>query len=668
MNERWKVGLDIGGTFTDIVALNVVTLEIREGKVPSQPENPVATITSALQAIAMKADDVADLIHATTRVTNAVVQGQFPDVALVATEGFTDTLEIGRFSRRSLYHLNVPPKLPCLVPADLRFGVFERMNKEGKIELSLSKESLDIVVAKVLAAGVSSVAVSLLHSYANPVHEQAIGEKLEKTLPHVMLSYKVNPEAREYERTSVTVLNASVAPLVGDYLKRIDSEASLGEKLQIFHSAGGMASPEAVCERPLSMALSGPAAGVSAAARTARMLRCDRVLSFDMGGTTTDVCLVLNAQAEISDNRELAGRELRQPMVAVHSIGAGGGSIVRVGPGGITVGPESAGAFPGPACYGLGGLKPTITDVNVVLGYLNLSRRLGGEIQLDRRKAIRALEPLANRLNMDVIDFALGVWRVANATMTRALRRVTVDRGIDGRRCTLLAFGGAAPMHAAGISDIYGIKKVLVPLSSSGFSALGCVLADISYSQQRTVRLKSSEWETKRFEGIRSELIEQVTAPLQARNISEDSFLIDHVGLIRYVGQGSVVEVPFTLPLDLNRLGQNFQVKHNEIYGFATKEDWEMQSLRVRAWVKTTVDLPETIIRHQKEPILVDFCCFEKSGKVETPRYDRNGLAHDSRIEGPAIVEDQWSTVVIPPGWVLHIEKYGNLLMKKIDK
>ena len=223
-------------------------------------------------------------------------------------------------------------------------------------------------------------------------------------------------------------------------------------------------------------------------------------------------------------------------------------------------------------------------------------------------------------------------------------------------------------MHAAGIADTYGIKKVLVPQSSSGFSALGCVLADTSYTQQRTIRLSSPEWDTKRFEEIRRELIKQVTEPLFVRNIAEDSIRIDHVALIRYVGQGSVVEVPFTIPLDLNCLGQDFQRKHKEIYGFATKEDWEMQGLRVRAWEKSNVDLPEPTIEGHKKPIVIDSCWFEESGRVETPRYDRSRLFHDNPIEGPGIVEDEWSTVVIPPGWSLHIEKYGNLFMKKVDK
>jgi N-methylhydantoinase A len=279
-------------------------------------------------------------------------------------------------------------------------------------------------------------------------------------------------------------------------------------------SAGGMASPDAAAHRPLAMALSGPAAGVSAAAHVARELELGKVISFDMGGTTTDVCLIVDGAAEISTDSKLAGRPVRQPMVAVESIGAGGGSLVTLSTGGLSIGPESAGAEPGPAAYGRGGTRPTVTDANVVLGYLDTARRLGGEIVLDVEAARAALAPLAQRLGIGVIELALGVQRVANATMVRALARVSVERGIDGRHCTLLAFGGAGPMHAARLAREFGMTEIVVPRFSSGFSALGCIVADMSYTQQQAVRLLSTSWDAGRFATLHDGMLQaHIAAP-----------------------------------------------------------------------------------------------------------------------------------------------------------
>ncbi|BBK32757.1 hydantoin utilization protein [Allostella humosa] len=657
----WQVGIDIGGTFTDLVALHPATGQVRSIKVPTQRQDPVASIEAALAAAGLTADQVDDLVHGTTLVTNAIVEDRVEPVALVATAGFEDVLDIGRAGRQHLYRLDLIPRRPAQVPPERRVGLAERVDFRGQAVLVPDAVAIADAVARVRATGVESVAVSLLHAYANPDHERAIAAALRDAVPFLSLSHEVNPETREFERTAATVLNASVMPIAARYLDRLQREVK-GARLHVMHSAGGMASPEAAARRPLAMALSGPAAGVSAAAHVAAELGIERVLSFDMGGTTTDVCLIVGGQAEISTDSKLAGRPARQPMVAVESIGAGGGSLVTYGTGGLSIGPESAGAEPGPAAYGRGGTRPTVTDANAVLGYLDPTRRLGGAITLDVAAAEAALAPLARQIGVGVVELALGIQRVANAAMVRALARVTVERGVDGRQCTLLAFGGAGPMHAARLAREFGIAEIVVPRFSSSFSALGCIVADMSYTQQQAVRLLSAAWDDDRFQALHDRMLDALTAPLLAQGHGDDVVTVERTALVRYVGQSYAVEVPFTLPLDLDRLGRDFRRRHGEIYGYATDEHWEMQSLRMRALVaRRTAFGPVAIAAERAVPTSIGPCWFEPSAPHQTPRWDRDSLPPGWRVTGPAIIEDAWSTIVVPPGYAATSDAMGHL-------
>jgi N-methylhydantoinase A len=664
-SNGWQVGIDIGGTFTDLVVLLPSTGECRSIKVPTQQGDPVASIKAALAAADLTAIDVEDLVHGTTLVTNAIVEDRVAPVALLATCGFEDVLDIGRAGRQHLYRLDLRPRRIAQVPRERRVGLAERVDHAGNVLLAADDRSIAAAVARVKAMGVESVAVSLMHAYANPAHERALGAALGKSVPFVSLSHEVNPETREFERTATTVLNASLMPIAARYLDRLQREFS-GTRLHVMHSAGGMASPQAAAKRPLSMALSGPAAGISAAAHAAASLGLAKALTFDMGGTTTDVCLVVNGAAEISTNSQLAGRPVRQPMVAVESIGAGGGSLVTMGTGGLSIGPESAGAEPGPAAYGRGGTRPTVTDASAVLGYLDTTRRLGGSIMLDATAAQSVLAPLARQLGVSVIELALGVHRVANATMVRALARVTVERGVDGRQCTLLAFGGAGPMHAAGLAREFGIAEILVPRFSSGFSALGCIVADMSYTQQQAVRMLSTGWDAARFAVLHDGMLSTLTKPLVDQGLAPDDIVVERVALVRYVGQSSAVEVGFAAPLDLDTLARDFRRRHNEIYGYATDEHWEMQSLRLRTKVgRTTTFAPPPARGALPQPTSVGPCWFGPAAPHQTPRFDRDLLPAGARIVGPAIVEDAWSTVVVPPGYVLSADASGHLWIRK---
>jgi N-methylhydantoinase A len=526
----------------------------------------------------------------------------------------------------------------------------------------LSAATIEAASARVMASGASSVAIVLLHAYANPTHELALGQALRGKVPFLSLSHAVNPEAREYERMIATVLNAAVMPLAAAYLTELRATLPSELKLGVMHSAGGMATPEAAAERPLLMALSGPAAGVAAAAAIARELNEKSVLSFDMGGTTTDVALILEGQAEITADAKLADQPLRQPMVAIESIGAGGGSIVQHGVSGLSIGPQSAGAEPGPASYGRGGQLPTVCDANVLLGYLNPKRRLGTEIELQPEKARTTFAPLAATLNLSVEALALGVLRVADATMARALNKITVERGVDGRGATLLAFGGMGPMHAIGLARSYGISRVIVPAASSAFSALGCVTAEHSATRQRTLRMASDDFDDEGFATARAALVDELRSLLDDHKKAET----EETAMIRYRGQSYAVDVALAGHVDGTSLGRIFAERHQALFGFVSGQAWEVMGLRTRLRVPRPPSLAPVISSGAvPKPFQLDECWFDAVGPVPTARYERAALVAPHIISGPAIIEDDWSTTVIPPGWEARATGNGHILLQE---
>ena len=662
MSGGWQVGVDVGGTFTDVVAVRRGQADTRVAKVSSCSDDRVAALVSALRAVNLAWSDVDDLVHGTTLVTNAIVEDDLAEVALIATRGFSDTLAIGRQNRLHLYRLDLPPKPAPQVPGELRFEVDERIDHEGRVLEPMEAYSVDEAIRQVEASGASAVAVSLMHSYANPAHEEALGERLRESFPFVALSNRVNPEAREYERMATTALSAGVMPLAAGYLDRLEAAKPSASRLHLFHSAGGMASPEALRELPLGLAASGPAAGVAAAGHIARELEIGHAISFDMGGTTTDVGLIVDGEAQISSDQSLGERPLRQAMVAVESIGAGGGSIARLDHGALVVGPESAGADPGPACYARGGDRPTVSDANLVLGYMNPDRVIGGDIRLDVGAARAVVAPLASALGRSEEETALGIVRVANASMLRAMRRVTVERGIDGRRCTLLAFGGAGPMHAAELARAFSIDTVIVPAHSSVFSALGCVGAKMSYAQQRTLRMAMDDWDARRLLRVRRDLRSRLVAPLTAAGYDEAE--VEEVAAIRYRGQSYAIEIPDAPLDDPARLNLRFLERHRALYGFATEEPWELTSIRIRVAAPRTDGAgwgapPRP--SGEPRPDGTSACTFGVGDRIATPRYPRAAVSVGRTLAGPVIVEDAWSTVVVPPGATLRADEAGHL-------
>jgi N-methylhydantoinase A len=661
-----RVGVDVGGTFTDLVAWDAAG-RMSSLKVPTTPANPAGGVLNGLAAVARAVGHCASLAHGTTLVTNAIVERRVGAVGLVTTRGFRDVLEIGRMNRPHLYRIDLPAKPEPLVPRRLRAEVGERVGPDGSVLAPLDLGEMPLIIERFRREGVETVAVCLLHSYANPAHEQALRLALAPHFPYVSVSSEINAEFREYERTCTTVLNAAVMPLaaryVDDLVARLDATTG-AVPLHLLHSAGGMMSVHAARARPLTMAMSGPAAGVAAAAHLARALELPRALAFDMGGTTTDVCLIADGVPETARQRKLGDYPVRLPAVAVESIGAGGGSIAWVdAAGGLKVGPRSSGAVPGPACYGLGGTEPAVSDANLILGYLDPERIYGGSIRLDPARAEAALEPLRRRFGLSLLDAAHAVVEVANANMLRALRLVSVQRGYDLREFTLIAYGGAGPVHAGALARQAGIAHIVVPAHSGAFSALGCLVSPLRYDAVQTHRMRLESWDRKivadRFRALEA----QCLAPLLDEGHPVECVLLKRSADLRYAGQNYELEVDGADGAP-EALRATFERRHRQLYGYATGESVECVNLRVTAQlVDDDVMLPPPAVAGPARPAGELRAYFREAGEVAMPRYERSVLPPGQVITGPALVEDEWSTTLVYPGQRCRADRLGNLII-----
>jgi N-methylhydantoinase A len=660
-----SLGVDVGGTFTDLVARDG-SGTLTSCKVPTSTPRPAEGVLRGLGVLAGPDRVVGSLAHGTTIVTNAIVERRTAAVGLVTTRGFRDVLEIARQSRTHLYRLDAPAKPEALVPRRLRAEVTERVAVDGTILTPLVLDDVPALVERFRAEGVESVAVCLLHAYANPAHERALRTALAPHFAHVTVSSEINAEFREYERACTSVLNAAVMPLASRYLG--DLLASLrarnaGMRVHLLHSAGGMMSVPMAAARPLSMAMSGPAAGVAAAAHVARTLGLSRALAFDMGGTTTDVCLIADGLPETASQRRLGEYPVRLPMLAVESIGAGGGSIAHAdAAGALKVGPQSAGASPGPACYGLGGEAATVTDANVLLGYLGLDRTYGGAIRLEPERARAAVGALAKRWSLGLLEAAHGIVEIANANMLRALRLVSVQRGRDLRDFTLIAYGGAGPMHAGALARMAGIARVVVPAYSGAFSALGCLVSPLRYDAVVTHRSSLDAWDAKRADDAFGDLEARCLAPLLEEGIERERIGIARSVDLRYSGQNYEIEVAWDP--DLAALRAGFEIQHRRLYGYATGESVEGVNLRLTARVLDGgLVLPRLEPAGALRPTGEQRAYFRETGETALPRYARAAFGPGRSADGPALVEDDWSTTVVYPGQRCHGDEFGNLIL-----
>ncbi|SNR54977.1 hydantoinase/oxoprolinase family protein [Halorubrum vacuolatum] len=658
------IGVDVGGTFTD-VALSVGN-RLVTAKVPTTADQSVgvlAGIEKACQRANIDPSDLDGFAHAMTVSVNALLERDGARTALVTTAGFRDVLEIGRQARPHLYDLDAEKPEP-LVPRRRRFEIDERTTAEG-VETPVDPDAVRTLADTLRERDVEAVAISLLHAYADPENERVIAEILREELSvPVSASHEVLAEFREYERTSTTAVDAYLRPAIDSYVGRLVEEAK-GSGIptpRIMQANGGIADPATVREHAVTTTLSGPAAGVVGAAATVDDGDAAGLVTFDMGGTSSDVSLVRDGQAERTTDSEIAGLPIRTPMVDVNTVGAGGGSIAWVDAGGaLRVGPHSAGAVPGPACYARGGTDATVTDANVVLGYIGEGTALGGEMTLDVDAAHEALERLAAEAGLaDAREAAQGVYRVANATMTRTIRSVTVERGHDPRGFTLVAFGGAGPMHAPALAAALDIDRVVVPRPGGVLSAFGLLAADESYDAVRTVGVEIDDGGMDHLDAVYDDLVSEVLA----KTTDPDAATVSRTADCRYAGQSFDLSVPVDGTFDATTVIDRFHDAHDRTYGYTMDETVEIVNLRVMA----TVEGADPVIRHDGKGdarLGSREAYFPDVGSRETTVYDRDRLESGTAITGPAVLEQAESTTVVPPGWAGEVLTDGAVALRR---
>jgi len=679
-----RIAIDTGGTFTDCIWVDRSTRRLRMLKVFSTPADPSRAIVDALARIAPDRDFI--LLHGTTVGTNTLLERKGARTALVTTDGFEDAIEIGRQARPKLYDFFFERVEP-LVPKDLRFGIDERTAAEGEILESPSEPDLRMLFQKISSARPQSVAVSLLFSFANPTNEIAIANALKHLNIPLSISHEILPEFREYERTSTVVINAYLQPVMQTYLENLESRArtyvagnvsaatktsvrpkrtqanSGSARIFVMQSSGGITALSTAAREPVRTVLSGPAGGTVGATATARGSGFKKIIAFDMGGTSTDVSLV-EGEIKTANDAQIAGFPISVPMLDIHTVGAGGGSLARFDAAGVLrVGPESAGADPGPICYGRG-LQPTVTDANLLLGRLQAKRFLGGDFTLDLERARHVSQEWLKKqsTNLSLEKFAAGVIRVVNATMEKAIRVVSIERGRDPRHFVLVAFGGAGGLHACALAESLNIPHVIIPAYPGALSALGILASDVVKDYSRTVlRRVSREMPVAKLNQEFSALEKSAAQDFRGESWKGNPEFISTVDL-RYRGQGYELNLPFS-----KNLLRDFEEEHRRRYGYAhATREIELVTLRLRAILKSSsvgadaFDRPRAkrgIVKPRVSSVVFD------SKKLKAKMYDRETLSAGMRYQGPAIVAEYSATTVIPPEKRFCIDKSGNLII-----
>jgi N-methylhydantoinase A len=673
-----RLATDIGGTFTDLVGFDEQTGALTIGKASTTPDDLPQGVLDAVDAAGVSLDDVAELVHGTTVVINALTERRGARTALVTTHGFRDVLEIGRGNRPDMYNL-VSRKPPPFVPRRHRFEIRERVDRDGVVLRPLELEDLEPVVAACRRDGVEAIAVCLLHSYAHPAHEQEVRDALAGALPEVpvTISSEITREWREYERTSTAVLNSYVQPTVDRYLGELErrlAESGLRPGLQVVQSSGGTTSLQAARRTPIRLVESGPAAGVIGAARLGERLGEPNVLYLDIGGTTAKCSLIeggeptTTTEYRVEWRPDYAGYPIMVPVVDIVEIGAGGGSIAWVDEGGsVRVGPRSAGAEPGPACYGRGGQSPTVTDAKLAAGVLDPEYFLGGRLRLDPSLAADALRRLGDGLGLAPAELANGIIRLVNANMISALKLVSVRRGHDPRDFVLVAAGGGGAMHAAALGAELQVKRVVVPPHSGVFSAWGMGLAEARADAAQTRVLPASTSTARELDVIFAGLGQEVTAALAAQGSGAGSVRCERSADMRYHGQEHAVRVPIAPgPVSVEMVVADFHALHRQKYTFELESEpveivtCHVSGLAARAALPPPPARPATAAPVAKGRRRVDF---DADGVHDAAVFDRHALPPGFSVGGPVVVEEETTTALVHPGQTLEVDESGNLVV-----
>lgn len=683
-SSPFRIAIDSGGTFTDCVWLQDSTLQIL--KIFSTPADPAQAIADAVKRIAGDAHELV-VLHGTTVGTNTLLQRKGARVAFVTTKGFEDSIEIGRQQRPKLYDFFFE-KDPALAPAELRFGVDERISAEGEVLRAPGAESLETLAVQIAAQKPQAIALSLLFSFANPENERAVAAALAALNLPLSISHQILPEFREYERASTVLVNAYLQPVMRGYLRKLEERLPSGQERaqarvppphqaktglgwgprpvpQIFvmQSSGGITALTTAAEQPVRTVLSGPAGGIVGAAAVAQRSGFDRIITFDMGGTSSDVALI-DGKPTTTNEADVAGLPVRVPVLDIHTVGAGGGSLARFDAGGaLRVGPESAGADPGPICYGKGE-RPTVTDANLLLGRLPADQFLGGDFQLDlpRTQKIVAQWLRKNQSNLSPEDFAAGVVRVVNANMEKAIRVVSIERGHDPRQFSLVAFGGAGAMHACELAHALRIPRVIVPAYPGALSALGILISDVVKDHSRTILLRVAPGApfSARLDPVFAELKRNIAAELEKENW-QGRAVFEPSCDIRYRGQGYELNLPYTADV-LKR----FHAEHKRRYGYSSPErDLEIVTVRMRGRVASPEKLSRLKIREEQGRLKASNQMVHFAGRRHrTQIIPRSSIKQGKRYRGPAIITEYSATTVVPPGLRFQKDRAGNLLIE----
>ena len=686
-DSKVRVAVDIGGTFTDLHLYDPTSGRTLAWKTPSTPADPSIGLINGLRDIARHADrqlaDIGLILHGSTIATNAVLERKLPRGALITTEGFRDVLEIGRHIRRDVYALRAEPRA-LLVPRHLRFGVVERITADGQITVPLDEPHLHTVIDKLLEQAVETVAIVFLHGYRNPEHEKRAAAIIKQRAPalSVTTSYLSSPEIREFERTSTTVLNAMLRPVISGYLERVAdrlTDAGVNARLYLVQSNGGLATPEDAAMLPAKLLLSGPAGGAMAMASLSQRHQLNNLVGFDMGGTSSDISVVRDGRIGETTESSVDGLPVRLPMIEIRTIGAGGGSIARLESAGLRVGPESAGAEPGPVCYQRGGTEPTVTDANATLGRINANAFRTGGLSLDIAAATSAIhQRIAEPLELTDKIAAAGIIDVATANMAGAIRLSLFEKGADPVDFSLAPFGGAAGLHACAVAQELGIERIVFPANASTLSALGILQADLRYDLSASQLLQTNEHALPSLNITVNNLHQQAIALLSDNGFEQGQRRVQFSCDMRYRGQAFELATPWPhiagdSPIDaesLHTLVMNFHRTHQQRFAHAAPED-AVEIVTIRAvgiGLLGSTGITPVHSKKTSEPLAQVRCIYLADKDCEVRCVRRDELDPQNKpITGPLIIEEDYTVLLIEAGWQINALNDGDLLCEKIS-
>lgn len=679
----YRLGIDTGGTFTDVALMNEENGQIHVAKLPSTPENPSKAIldgiTQILNQTGLTEKEVSYFIHGTTVATNALLEKSGANMALITTEGFRDVLQIERQTRPDLYDFQARKPEP-LVPRNFRVEAVERIRHNGEIIKPLDLQALKKVISYLKEKEIKAFAVSLINSYSNPKHELLIKEAILKEIPDafISLSCEVLPEYREYERTSTTVINSYVMPKMKKYLKTLKNalkDIDFTSDIYIMQSNGGVINIDTAMTVPARTVLSGPAGGALLGVILSEMTGRKNLITIDMGGTSLDTCLIENQDVSLSTTTELAGMPIKLPMIEMNTIGAGGGSIASVDTGGaLKVGPKSAGAFPGPISYKRGGIEPTVTDANVVLGRINPSYILGGKMEIDAAAARKGIkEKIADPLNITVEEAAEGILKVVNANIVRGIHKVSLEKGYDPREFPLIAFGGGGPLNAADIASELGSPEVIIPQNPGIASAIGMLKADVKKDYVKALLTNIKDVKMDDLNRIFTGLETNAKNQLQIEGFQQKDISFIRIMDLRFIGQSYEISIPIkgdTLnQSDLENIIRNFHDEYEKLYGYYPDQLEEIELVNIRMIsIGNISDInfskDDKTDKKSELKSIAERNVFFDGEFMMTPIYKWDQISINQTIEGPAVIEQLDSTIVINPGQKATRDGFGNLMIK----